>query len=499
MRRVWVMALILGVMLLFALASEAIVRIKTAELSFQLARDQLFNYELSSRMLRERFTGMLASRDDYSREIKMNVLESGVLNFSQDDDRFQLGPVETVGLWLVNAVRRLNLKSLLALQSDQGTLVLLQYAFFLERTRNYKGAVEKYEKLEPKLQRSPLDHGFVLLHMGFCHALMGQVEPALVQLRRVQKEHPGTRNADDASVLISLLEKAGERRKLIETQFATDEDRAVALAKEGQYASALRLFAKAGNLRLDSRYYQARSLEGVGRTSDAVTEYVQLVKQTESRPVAVMANRRLLMIGNFYRGGETVKKIAEDNAKKIGDNVALKEVERGRELQLKPKVIERIRKQAAQDGTGKQADQELVQQLEELRKDLSVSMKEEERVSAVVLKADPLIEAPRVAPLRMRVRFADGREVFGDSLATEGLFVVVNSGRYQIRLPYTMVAAMDAQGGTGRPALKIRLKGGRERTAAQVARAGDVIRITDGSEIMEVPEDQLQSAEAITR
>ena len=500
MNRFWVPAAIMAVTGLFALASEAIVRIKTAELSFQLARDQLFNYELSSRMLRERFASMIGTGDDYSREIKMNVLESGVLNFSGDDDRFALGAVEQIGLVLVNAVRRLNLKSLLSLQSDQGTLVLLQYAFFLERTRNYKGAVEKYQVLEHRLRSSPVDHGFVLLHTGFCQALMGQVDPAIASLGRVQTEYPGTRSADDAAVLISLLQKARERRKAIEQQFSSEEERAVALARAGQYASALRAFEKVTNPRMDSRYFRARSLEGIGRTNDAVAEYVQLVKQQESRPIAVLANRRLLMIGNFYRGGETVKKIAEDNARKIGDDVALKEVQKGKELQLKPKVIERIRKQAAEGGSVK-ADQELVRQLEDLRKDLSVSMQEQEKVAAVVLKAEPVIAAPVVAfiPLRIRVRFLDGREVFGDSVATEGNFVVVNSGKYQIRLPYTMVAALEAQGTAGRPGLKLRFKGGKERTGSAVRRTGDTIVVTEGSQEVEYPDDQLQSAEAVAR
>ena len=498
MNRVWVPASILVVLGMFALASEAIVRIKTAELSFQLARDQLFNYELSSRMLRERFASMIGSQDDYSREIKMNVLESGVLNFSEKDDRFSLGTVEQVGLVLVNAVRKLNLKRLLSLQQDQGTLVLLQYAFFLERTRNYKGAVEKYEKLEGKLRTSPIDHGFVLLHMGFCHALMGQVDPAIASLRNVQATYPGTRNADDASVLVELLIKARDRRKNIEQQYTTPEERAVALATAGQYSAALRAFAAVSNPRIASRYYRARSLEGVGRTNDAVAEYVLLVKQQESRPIAVLANRRLLMIGNFYRGGEAVKKIAEDNARKIGDDVALKEVQKGKELQLKPKVIERIRQQAQGGAPGK-ADQELVQQLEDLRKDLSASMKDQEKVTAVVLTAAPIIEAPRVLPLRIRVRFLDGREVYGDSVATEGNFVVVNSGKYQIRLPYTMVASLEAQGGPGRAGLRLLMKGGKERVGTSVRRTGDTVRVKEGTEEVEYPDDQLHSAQAITR
>lgn len=502
MQRSYVFGAILFVCLLFAFASEAIVRIKTAELGFQVSRDQLFNYELSSRMLRERFRSLIASNENYSREIKMNVLESGVLNFSDKDDRFELGPVETAGLWIVNIVRRLNLKSFLSLQQDQSTLVLLQYAFFLERTRNYKGAAEKYAVLEKRLKGSPQDHSFVMLHLGFCQALMGKQDQALESLQRVMKEHPGSRSAEDASILVSLLETAKERRQEIEKKFVNQSDRAVALAQEGQYAAALRIFATVENKDMVARYYFARSLEGVGRTPDAITEYVQLVKQQTNRNVALWANRRLLMIGNFYRGGDAVKKIAEDNAKKIGDTVALEEVQKGKELQLKPKVIERIKKQAAEGKGSGATDQELVKQLDELRKDLAVSLKQEEQVAAVVKREAPVLAAEPArpfVPLRIRVKFLDGREVYGESVETEGHFVVVHSGKYQIRLPYTMVAELEAQGTQGQPMLALRLRNGEEKTARRLRRTGDTIVFSEAGKEVEYPDGHLQKALAVIR
>ena len=73
---------------------------------------------------------------------------------------------------------------------------------------------------------------------------------------------------------------------------------------------------------------------------------MKLVGQTRNQDVAKKANRRLLMIGTFYRGGKEVNKIAENNAKKIGDEEVVKEIKRGESLRLKPEVIEKIKKQS---------------------------------------------------------------------------------------------------------------------------------------------------------
>lgn len=505
MRRLLLPASILLIALFFALASWAIVRIKTTELSFQLERNQLFNYELSSRMLRARFEYILRSQDDFSTEIKMNVLESGVLNFRGGTD-LTLKPLEYVGLLIVNGVRKLTFKPFLSLQDDQGRLMLLQYAFYLERTRNYAEAVKKYSMLEDRLKGNPQDHGFVLLHKGFCLALMGNTGNSLAVLKEVRADYPGSRNARDAEVLIAILEELQRREIEIKRQHKSEKAQAVAFTRNGQYAIALKKFEKAKNLTVDDKYYRARSYEGVGKTQKAVGEYIALVGQSQNTDVAKRANRRLLMIGNFYQGGEKVKKIAEENARKIGDEQVVQEVKKGAELQLKPTIIEKIKEQKEKKGSaeGQAMDEDVVRQLEEIRKDVEETLvRKEKRLDKIVASAAPIKEPPkkikmaaRALPHRISIRFRDGREVFGQKVECDGTSMIIQSGQYSITVPYAMLSGMSLKGGGGgKTRLRFTLTDGSQIRGDGLIHRGGKIYIKNASGEGIYPEDYLKKAE----
>jgi len=499
-----IIILILIVCLMFFFTSQAIVRIKTLELSFYIARAQLFNYELSSKMLRARFRSQLIHKDNYQREVKMNVLESGVLNFQKANYEFALGALGYSGLFIVNAMRSLTFKPFMALEEDQGRLLLLQYAFYMERMRNYKKASEKYEILEMQLRGSPGDHSFVLLHNGYSLALLGETRKAVVKLKKVKELYPGTRNADDASLLLRILEDSQNRQKDIQKRYTNERDRAIALFEAGQYAAALKKFKKLAKLTDPERYSRARSLEGVGRSREAVGEYLKIISSTKNAAVAKKANRRLLMIGTFYQGGKKVKKIAEKNAVKLGDDEAIKVVKKGEALQLKPSVIEKIKKKAAEN-KGKR-DEQIVEQLEELRRDLEETMvKEEKAVAKIVEKAKPIRVTLKTRKIkkfvpekvaRIEIHFIDGRKIFGRAIDCDGSFITVYSGNFHVSLPYSMVKKIEMEKIKGESRqLHIKLKDGTVQTGIALKRYGENIIIDDEKEERKYPENYFKRAD----
>jgi len=203
--RILLLVLLL-LLLLFGFVTQSIVSVTLLELRVQIASERILNYELSSRMLKTRFRQMISGEDSVKAEIKMNVLESSVLNF----DTFELEGSESwlnrLGIFVINSVRTLNLRPRIRLQEDKDFMTLLQVAFYMERNRRYDVARAKYVELIEKSGSSNSDTtGFLKLHAGYCAALTGQTDQASTELERVITQFPGTHYAETAALILEIL------------------------------------------------------------------------------------------------------------------------------------------------------------------------------------------------------------------------------------------------------------------------------------------------------
>ncbi|MCR9143789.1 MAG: hypothetical protein NXI24_16195 [bacterium] len=360
---------ILVVLLIFALVSQAIISVKLLELRVQVSHDRLFNYELSSRVLKARFRQMVASQnqsrnDSFKNEIKRNLLESTIMN-EVNPQALESGALETVGMAVINSVRLLSLKPLLELRENQETLTRIKYAFFMERNRRYDVAVERYAELEDRLGQSGEMAGFVSLHHGFCLAITGETEPAIAKLESTRDTFPGTHYAETAILLINILLEGERRREIIEGEGLSDLERARALFREALWSDALDLFQKIGenNLAPYDRYRLNRSLEETGQIKPAIQGYIGIVGARRDPAAVRDANRRLLLLGTFNGAGARVREYAETNAAELGDDTALVEIKEAAEELRSSVVIDEI-KEAAESGEDTGLE-DLAQQLEE--------------------------------------------------------------------------------------------------------------------------------------
>ena len=130
MQRKILILLFLLILIIFGLASRAIIDVKIQELRFQLTKEQLLNYELSSKVLKDKIRQMMLTKDDYTNEIKVNILESSVMNAQLGETTTKLSPLEKFGLGIVNIVRVISTKSPLTLEEDQNDMMKIQFGFY---------------------------------------------------------------------------------------------------------------------------------------------------------------------------------------------------------------------------------------------------------------------------------------------------------------------------------------------------------------------------------
>lgn len=457
---------ILIVLLLFALVSQAIISVKLLELRVQVSHDRLFNYELSSRVLKARFRQMIvdesgSSNDRFKNEIKRNLLESTIMN-EVNPQALEAGTLESVGMAVINSVRLLSLKPLLDLRENQKILTRIKYAFFMERNRRYDVAVERYAELAPLLKAGGEMAGFVSLHHGFCLAITGEVEPALKILEDTRDRFPGTHYAETAILLINILLEGERRREVIEGEGLSDLERARALFREALYSDALKLFQNIGEPRLApyDRYRLNRSLEETGQIKSAIQGYIGIVNARRDAAAVRDANRRLLLLGTFNGAGARVREYAETNAAELGDDVALVEIKEAAEEMREAVVIEEI-KEATEDAKATGEDSglaDLAAQLEEnivleaplqqmprpLVPAAGTALAEAQSprgfrlpdLAALVLEAPPAVQIADSG--RLMIQFRDGRQMRALRIQFRGDAVEVE-GDVPARLPRTEV------------------------------------------------------------
>jgi len=517
MNRVFLVLVFGGIIGLFFFFSQAIVGIKLQELRFGILRDQLMNYELSSETLRERLKQMFLSREDYLQEVKVNILESGIMNAETKGLELELSPRDKVGLSVVNTVRLLNFKPALELEEQQKIILRLQFAFYMERTRKFSQAHKKYEELEALMQNSLSDErAFVSLHNGYCLVMMGEREKAYVKLNKTIDLFPGTHYADNAKLLINFLNDGEKRKEKLKSGSQDPESLAYSLFQSGDYEETLKTLEKLPVLTNDQSYIKARAMEELGKTSNAVKEYIQLVKQKDDKEVAIRANRRLLLIGNFYQESKSLVEYSKSEATKLGDTKAAEQIEEGKSLVQKPMIIEKLLKEEEKKGGSEEA-----KELQEIRESITASLQEVEQESQKTLSVvkeeniplakedevrllpkQPVIEPekevalpveepkpepppvvkrviPEVQPY-LEVSLVDSRKFQADRIESLGNVARLRKGKIPMEIPWELVKEIEIGKGSGGAKFTMETKEGIKSQAKVLKRDGEGLWMVSG-------------------
>ena len=479
--------------------------VKLQELRFQLTKEQLLNYELSSKVLKDKIRQMMLSKDDYTNEIKVNILESSVMNAQLGETDTKLSLLEKFGLGIVNVVRVISTKSPLTLEEDQNDMMKIQFGFYMERTRKFATAVKKYQELEKSLTNKESDeYGFVMLHSGFCIAMMGDTKGAIAKLRETEDLFVGSHFADNARILINVLLEGERKLNDINSGTKTETERAALLYETGQYKETLSQLEKIENRSNDQNYMRARSLEELGQTSKAIAEYLSLVEKKEiDKEIAKKANRRLLLIGSIYEKNEDLTDYSKSNAQKLGDTDIVKKVDEGSALILNSNIVEKLTNDSQTN-----ADPEVAQEFQELKKELeTIKLKEtEERKESTekvekevaVIRKDPVVEEEKFdSPynLTMKLTLSDGRSILGKTIVFEEAKINVTLDTFSSKLPATLLSEIVVNNNPNlkNPPIQIELKNGKTSYGFKIVRDSDEsFKLKNKSSETSIDEDSIQ-------
>lgn len=338
------LALVVG----FGMVAGAIVSAKTLQLRVMLSRKQLLNYRLSTDILRSRLRILFGNEADFSSEIRVSVLESGVMNADLSSLPLHVSALGYSGIAATNVVRLMNFKPILRVDEDRRSLLLLQYAFFLERKKRYGEAVARYRQVLEDLNHGE-DRAFAMLHAGYCLSLLGQHAQAIEVLGELQRKTPHGHFGEAAGDLLSVLREHQERSTRIRATYMDPRSRAVAFHRAGQYAEALTELQRLPAWTAEDRLIAARSLEETGNVARAAEEY-RKVNEHGGGDAGRQAVRRLLFMGEFLSPDPAVTRYAKIQAERIGETKVLEQLREARQVVRAPVMLAQLGQKRA-DGS----------------------------------------------------------------------------------------------------------------------------------------------------
>jgi len=255
----------------------------------------------------------------YEFEAKMQALTSGD-QFKHEDAgvvrKLYLAPIRTA----VNGIRLALGKEIINTEEEDKIFNVLEIGYFWERARKYHDAIKIYDQVLDMPALSPGIRAAVLLHKAFCHSMISDYKTAKQIYERVINQYPNTDAGMLAWKLLDFINTMETKRETVKYTQLDDFEKAKQFYLLMDYRNAIKYFARfLGNKKdtpqgVEATFFKGRSHEELGETQEAIDEYRRVIRTDKSKRWAREANRRLLMLGEFY---EQKKQMAEEARRQL--------------------------------------------------------------------------------------------------------------------------------------------------------------------------------------
>ncbi len=261
----------------------------------QYGEDDIKNFELEARVS--------ALTDDA-------IPESKKERFAQ---RFLLEPVRCA----LNIVRFSMGQPRISTLVENPIVKVVELGYFWERNRRYSEAIKIYSDIIGKTGVDPEVMAAVMAHKAFCHSMLSEYDISKSIYEQVINAYPSTQAGILSWKLLDFIQNMEKERADLASQTLSDFEKARQYYLLMDYRNAIKYFSTFMQNPVDSlvaaaAFYKGRSHEELGEIDEAVAEYYKVMRTDATKEFARQANRRMVMLGDFY----DQKKQLADEAKK---------------------------------------------------------------------------------------------------------------------------------------------------------------------------------------
>jgi tetratricopeptide (TPR) repeat protein len=207
---------------------------------------------------------------------------------------------------------------------------LLELSYFFERNRKWNKALLVMGKLFDKNTLPPEPaYRYILLHSGFCFAMLSRNDEAGNSLYQLIHSFPGTPEAETAQKLLGVLNAVKKGVHQVLAGNAAPEVKGERLYLLSSYTRALQhynIFFKTADTShprfYKSLYFRGRTYEELGDSRHAIEDFREVISKQPGSIWAIKANRRMFMLGTVYGGdkqliADSIQQSKHDKDEKI--------------------------------------------------------------------------------------------------------------------------------------------------------------------------------------
>ncbi|MBN2532946.1 MAG: tetratricopeptide repeat protein [Spirochaetales bacterium] len=255
-------------------------------------------------------------------ELKINsLISSSEKSFAEIKEKYK--ELLPAALFFVNSIRFTMGREPLSINTEDPARHYLDVAYYYERNKLFKKALEIYEKTMGVIRQENDSVPVIQLHQGFCFSIIGDYENARDKYTTVITTDRNPEVTKTAKILLSYLDDIQQEIINVMNSDADPIEKGEKLYKLMAYDEAIKLLDNAEPENQEDlekvQYYKARSLEEKGETKNAVEIYQDIITQDPDSDYAVMSNRRILALGAVNDNNKDLKELADKNNQLIGD------------------------------------------------------------------------------------------------------------------------------------------------------------------------------------
>ena len=283
-------------------------------------------------LIKRRMTYGEENTTNYEIEAKIQALTSGDILKDQNKNAtsWSLVPAKIV----LNSIRFVLGKKIINPKDDDKIFNVLEIAYFWERNRKYTEALKVYDEILSTAKIASDIRAAVMVHKAFCYSMISNYDKSKSIYEAVINTYPETEAGILSWKLLDFIEGMEKERVNVEKSDMTEMEKAKQSYLLMDFRSSIKNFSvflqkdPQVQFEAEARFYKGRAHEELGEIDEAIMEYRKVIRIDSSKTWAKQANRRMLMLGEFYEQQKQISDEAKKQLEAYQDQIFINKVEK---------------------------------------------------------------------------------------------------------------------------------------------------------------------------
>lgn len=270
---------------------------------------------------------------NYEFEAKIQALTSGN-QLDQQKSGLSHAAYRVPISMVLNTIRFLLGKPIISPKAENKIFSVLEIGYFWERNRRYNDALDIYDEVLETAHLVPEIRAAVLVHKSFCYSMLSNYDKSKLIYEQVINAYPKTEAGILSWKLLDFIQNMEKERETLQQKNMSIMEKAKQSYLLMDFRNAIKNYSvyleqkKPLQENVEALFYKGRSHEELGESEEAIMSYRIVINNDKNKGWARQANRRMLMLGEFYEQQKSISDEAKRQLEIYQDQVFIKNVEK---------------------------------------------------------------------------------------------------------------------------------------------------------------------------